>query len=447
MNISLPYLTPPQARIVQAALQAAEPGAAVRRSLRRDGNFLTIAGQTYNLQAYTHIYLTGGGKAASPMSYAAAEILETYFTSGFLVTKTGHTEAGAGSRFPGLILAEASHPIPDRRGVLATRRILSLAKNANRDDLLICLLSGGGSALLTAPHVPLADLQALTGQLLACGADIHEINTLRKHLDAVKGGGLAVAAHPARMITLILSDVVGDQLDVIASGPTTADSSTFQHAWAVLEKYALRPPASILRHLQKGLRGEIPETPKPGDPRLADVQNVIIGSNRLAAQAAHRQARREGYNACILTTRLQGEAAQVGREMALLARRVSEGSGPVRPPACLIAGGETTVTLHGSGLGGRNQELALAAVDGLAGLTDVTLAALATDGGDGPTDAAGAVVTSQTRDQAQRLGLEPQAFLSENNAYHFFHTLGGLIKTGPTRTNVNDIIFIFVSSP
>ncbi|MGQ9832402.1 MAG: glycerate kinase type-2 family protein [Candidatus Villigracilaceae bacterium] len=447
MNASLPYLTPPQVRIVQAALQAAEPGAAVRRSLQRDGHFLTIAGQTYNLQAYTHIYLTGGGKAASPMSYAAAEMLETYFTSGFLVTKTGHIEAGAGSRFPGLILAEASHPIPDRRGVLATRRILSLAKNANRHDLLICLLSGGGSALLTAPHVPLADLQTLTAQLLACGADIHEINTLRKHLDAVKGGGLAIAAHPARMVTLILSDVVGDQLDVIASGPTTADSSTFQHAWAVLEKYALRPPASILRHLQKGLRGEIAETPKPGDPRLANVQNVIIGSNRLAAQAAYRQARREGYNACILTTRLQGEAAQVGRKMALLARRVSEGRGPVRPPACLIAGGETTVTLHGSGLGGRNQELALAAVDGLAGLTDVTLAALATDGGDGPTDAAGAVVTSQTRDQAQRLGLEPQAFLSENNAYHFFHPLGGLIKTGPTRTNVNDLIFIFISSP
>ncbi len=446
MNASLPYLTPPQKRIIQAALQAVEPGAAVQRCMQREGPTLTVAGQVYNLEKYAHIYLTGAGKAAVPMAQAAAEILGPYFTSGFLVTKTGHVQAGAGLHIPGLIFAEASHPIPDRRGVLATRKILSLAKNAGPDDLIICLLSGGGSALLTAPRVPLADLQTLTGQLLACGADIHEINTLRKHLDAVKGGGLAIAAFPAKLITLILSDVIGDQLDVIASGPTVSDSSTFQDAWAVLQRYAVQPPLSIRRHLQKGLRGQIPETPKPGDMRLDGVQNTIIANNRLAAEAARKQAQGESYHTFLPAIPLQGEAGQAGRAMARLAQQVANGMGPVQPPACLIAGGETTVSLRGRGLGGRNQELALAAVDILAGLKGVTLAALATDGGDGPTDAAGAVVTSQTREQAQRLGCEPEAFLSNNDSYHFFEAVGGLIKTGPTLTNVNDLVFVFIEN-
>ena len=431
-------------RIIQAALQAVEPGAAVQRYMQRNRNLLTIAGQVYNLETYCHVYLTGAGKAAMPMAYAAAEILGPYFTSGFLVTKTGHAEAGAGSRFSGLILAEASHPIPDQRGILATQKILSLAKRARQGDLLLCLISGGGSALLTAPRVPLADLQRLTAQLLACGANIHEINALRKHLDAVKGGGLAMAAFPAQLITLILSDVVGDQLDVIASGPTVPDPSTFQDAWNVLQKYAIQPPESIRRYLQKGLSGQIPETPKPGDIRLDNVQNVIIANNRLAMEAAREQAQCEGYHVYLLPAPLQGEAAQVGREMAQLARQVAEGAGPVQPPACLIAGGETTVTLRGHGLGGRNQELALAAVNDLAGLKGVTLAALATDGGDGPTDAAGAVITSQTREQAKSLGYDPAAFLSNNDAYHFFETVGRLIKTGPTLTNVNDLVFVFI---
>lgn len=444
MNANLPYLTPPQTRILQAALQAVEPGTAIRQYMRREGNLLTVAGQVYNLETYRHIYLTGAGKAATPMAYAAAEILGPYFRFGFLVTKTGHAEAGAGSRYPGLILAEASHPIPDQRGILATRKILSLARSARQGDLLLCLLSGGGSALLTAPRVPLADLQSLTGQLLACGANIHEINTLRKHLDAVKGGGLALAAFPAKLITLILSDVIGDQLDVIASGPTVPDPSTFQDAWNVLQKYAIQPPESIRRYLQKGLSGQVPETPKPGDIHLDNVQNAIIANNRLAMEAAREQAQREGYCTYLLPTPLQGEAAQVGREMAQLARRVAKGVGPVQPPACLIAGGETTVTLRGSGLGGRNQELALAAVNSLAGVKGVILATLATDGGDGPTDAAGAVITSQTREQAKSLGYDPAAFLANNDAYHFFEAVGGLIKTGPTLTNVNDLVFAFI---
>lgn len=439
-----PYFTPAQARIVEQALRAVDPARAVRRFMRRRGEKLTVAGQEYDLERCHRVYLLGGGKAAEPMAQAAAKILGPYLTRGFLVTKTGHARPKACSRFPGLIIAEAAHPIPDESGVEATHQMLAIAESAAQDDLVICLLSGGGSALLTAPYVPLADIQILTRQLLACGANIHEINALRKHLDAVKGGGLAKSVSPATLITLILSDVIGDQLEVIASGPTAPDPSTYQQAWEILEKYALTPPHSIRRHLQLGIQGKIPETPKPGDVCFEKAHNVIIGNNLTAAEAALAQARREGYHTHLLTTSLQGEARQVGPELAALARRVAEGNGPVPPPACLISGGETTVTLHGDGLGGRNQELALAAVNGLANLEEATLVALATDGGDGPTDAAGAVITSQTREQAQRLGLEPDTFLSHNDSYHFFEAVGGLIKIGATRTNVNDLIFIFV---
>jgi hydroxypyruvate reductase len=285
----------------------------------------------------------------------------------------------------------------------------------------------------------------MTTALLASGAAIQEINTLRKHLETLKGGGLARQARPARIVTLVLSDVVGDPLDVIASGATVPDPSTYRQAWHILERYDLleRVPSAVVTHLQQGLEGLVPETPKPGDPLFASVQNVIVGSNRLAAEAAVAQARQEGFNTLLLTTSLQGEARHVGRVLAGIGRELVASGQPAPRPACIVAGGETTVTLCGNGKGGRNQELALAAVLDLAGLESVLLVSLATDGGDGPTDAAGAVVTGATLDQAYEKGLDPSAYLKNNDAYHFFQALGDLIKTGPTMTNVNDLTIVF----
>jgi hydroxypyruvate reductase len=322
-----------------------------------------------------------------------------------------------------------------------------LLADVNEDDLVICLISGGGSALLVSPvpGISLSELQVLTKVLLAGGASIDEINTLRKHLEQLKGGGLARLACPASLITLILSDVVGDPLDVIASGPTVPDPTTFADAWNILERYNLvdRIPSPLVHHLQNGCRGKLPDTPKPGDPLFNKIQNVIIGNNRQAAVAAIHQAEVEGLNCMLLTTYLQGEARQAGRFLAAIARQVVESGAPIPRPACIVAGGETTVTLIGDGLGGRNQELALAAVSDLAGQDQIALIALATDGGDGPTDAAGAIVTGRTLERARAIGLEPAHFLANNDAYHFFDPLGDLIRTGPTQTNVTDLAFLF----
>ncbi len=353
--------------------------------------------------------MVGAGKAGARMAQAVADLLGDRLYGGLVIVKDGYTD---GLRAVGPIeLAEASHPLPDERGTSATRRLVEILQDAQAGDLVICLISGGGSALMIAPApgISLADLQALTSALLACGATIDEINTLRKHLDIVKGGGLARLAAPANLLALILSDVVGDPLDVIASGPTVPDHSTFTQAWQSLERYGLseQVPAAVIEHLKQGLHGELPETPKAGDPVFSSVQNVIIGNNFQAAQAALAQARQAGFNTLLLTSYLQGEARQAGQFLAAIARQVAASGEPIGRPACIIAGGETTVTLRGKGKGGRNQELALGAVKGLAGLKDVALVSLATDGGDGPTDAAGAVVTGQTLERARRAGLDP----------------------------------------
>jgi glycerate 2-kinase len=432
-------------RVLSAALQAVEPRAAVMRSLRREGNRLAIGGQAYDLNSFHRVLVVGGGKAGAPMAQAVAGLLGERLSGGLVIVKDGYTD-GLSSAGP-IELVEASHPLPDERGVAATRRLVELLRDAQAGDLVVCLISGGGSALLVAPvpGISLADLQALTSALLACGATIDEINALRKHLDVIKGGGLARLAAPATLLALILSDVVGDALDVIASGPTVPDRSTFAQARQSLERHALsgQAPAAVTEHLQQGLRGELPETPKPADPVFSGVQNVIIGNNLQAAQAALVCARQEGFNTLLLTSYLQGEARHAGQFLAAIARQVAATEEPVKRPACIIAGGETTVTLLGKGKGGRNQELALGAVQGLAGLQDVALISLATDGGDGPTDAAGAVVTGQTLERALRAGLNPGAFLANNDSYRFFETLGDLLQPGPTQTNVNDLAVIF----
>ncbi|GAB4442014.1 MAG: glycerate kinase [Chloroflexi bacterium OHK40] len=434
-------------RILAAALAAVDPAAAVRRFLRRDGELLALGEHTLALRHVDRVIVVGAGKAGAPMARAAAEALGDRLSAGLVVVKDGHLEQPGKGADGTLRLVEAGHPVPDARGVAAAHAITALLQGLTPRDLVIALISGGGSALLTAPvpGVSLGDLQTLTGALLASGASITEINVLRKHLDTLKGGGLARLAHPATLVTLILSDVVGSPLDSIASGPTVPDRSTFADAQDILQRYRLLDaiPTPILTHLRSGLVGTIPETPKPGDPLFASVTNLLIGSNEIAAAAALAAAAAEGFRPLLLTTSLEGEAREAGRFLAAVLREVATSGQPVPRPACIIAGGETTVTLRGAGRGGRNQELALAAAPGLSGLPDLALVALATDGGDGPTDAAGAVATGETIARAQALGLDPLAHLAANDAYPFFAALGDLLLPGPTATNVNDLAFLF----
>jgi hydroxypyruvate reductase len=431
-------------RVLAAAIQAVDPAAAVQRNLKRSGDRLWVAGREVDLSRFDRVLLAGAGKAGAPMARAAAGILGDRLAAGVMIVKEGYSEDLADRK---ISVIEAGHPLPDERGVQGAGRVVELLEDAGPDDLVIALLSGGGSALLVSPAegLSLADLQGLTSALLRCGADIYEINALRKHLERLKGGGMARLAAPATLVTLILSDVVGDPLDVIASGPTVPDRSTYAEAFHVLEKYDLleKAPIAIVRHLERGLIGELPETPKPGEAVFIQVNNVLIGSNKLAAEAALKQAQAEGLQGLLLTTYLQGEARQAGRLLASLARQIAADGRPLPRPSCLVAGGETTVTLHGNGLGGRNQELALGAVADLAGLPGVALVTLATDGGDGPTDAAGAVVTGNTLERAHQAGLSPSDYLARNDAYHFFDALDDLLKPGPTQTNVNDLVFLF----
>lgn len=440
------------ARILAASLDAVDPNTAVRNAMQRRGDQLIIRDQTYDLKQYRRVLVIGAGKAGAPMARAAAQILDRQLTEGVVIVKEGY--AGRGAETMRCEILEAGHPIPDERGVKATQRIKEILAAAQKEDLVICLISGGGSALMTSPveGLGLDDLQELTSALLACGANINEINALRKHLDTIKGGGIARLVAPATLVTLILSDVVGDPLDVIASGPTVPDTSTFESAYQVLNRYGImdKVPEPIVRHLKRGRSGDLAETPKPGDPIFAHIQNTVIGSNIQAALAALEQAQQEGFHTMLLTTYLQGEARQVGRMLASIARQIAASGQPLPRPACIVAGGETTVTLFnnhlGTGehrLGGRNQEMALSAVSDLAGLTNIALVTLATDGGDGPTDAAGAVVTGDTWERARQAGLDPGEFLFRNDSYHFFEPLEDLLKPGPTQTNVNDLAFIF----
>jgi hydroxypyruvate reductase len=439
------------ARIMSAALRAVDPEKAVERHMQRFGEQLICAARSYDLGRIKRVLVIGGGKAGYPMATAAARILGEHLTEGVVIVKEGYAVSRSGSEFkpaPNLTIVEAGHPLPDKRGVRGTNRIIDILSRTTPDDLVVCLISGGGSALMLSPcpGLKLSDLQRLTEKLLASGATIVEINRLRKHLDRVKGGRLARLAAPARLITLVLSDVIGDPLETIASGPTAPDPSTYSDAYQVLEKYQLldQVPISIVNHLERGMNDELSESPKPGDPIFDSVQNEVIGNNFLAGEAALKQAKIEGLDATLLTTHLQGEARHVGPVLAAIARQVIASGHPSPRQVCLIAGGETTVTLIGSGKGGRNQELALSAVEDLAGLPGTTLVTLATDGGDGPTDAAGAVVTGDTLKRAKRAGMEPIDFLNQNDAYHFFEPLGDLIKCGPTGTNVNDLNFLFV---
>jgi hydroxypyruvate reductase len=451
------------AQIMTAALDAVEPRAAVHSHVRREGNWLHVADQRYDLAGFKRVLVVGGGKAGMPMLAAVTELLGDRLAAGLVNVKEGHKVAGRQVTFgahpplnaaqaltvaPGLEIVEAGHPVPDSAGLAGAGRIHALLSDLSPQDLVICLISGGASALLPlpAPGITLGDLQDLTGLLLRSGATINEFNAVRKHWSQLKGGRLAQHAAPATLVCLILSDVVGSPLEIIGSGPTVADPSTFADALAVLDKYGILEvaPASVVARLRRGIAGEVAETPKPGDPCFQRVQNLIIGDNRIAAQAAQAKARELGLRAEVLTTFVEGEAREVAKVCAALAKEMVTARAPLAPPACLILGGETTVTVRGEGKGGRNQEMALAAALAMEGLEGAAVVCLATDGTDGPTDAAGAIATGSTVCRAREKRLDPTRFLEDNDAYPFFATLGDLLFTGPTNTNVNDLTCVFV---
>ncbi len=431
--------------IFRAGLKAVEPAAAVKRYFRRESDRLLIDRKVYDLAEFESIYVIGAGKAGAPMARAVEETLRERVTEGLITVKYGHL-----AELSGVKVIEAGHPVPDEAGLEGAHAILDLASRAGEKDMVLCLISGGGSALLPIPAegLSLRDKQDTTKILLACGATIHEINSVRKHISRVKGGGLARAAYPATLISLMLSDVIGDDLDVIASGPTVPDSSNFQDCMNIFDKYGIREklPETVLNHIQKGIEGKVAETPKPADPVFTRTQSVIVGSNLACVLAAEKKALDLGYHTLVLSTMIEGETREVARVHVGIAKEILNSGHPLSPPACVLSGGETTVTIRGQGLGGRNQEFVLAAAVDLSTVLGQQIVVLSagTDGTDGPTDAAGAVADNQTIQRAQALRLKAADYLFNNDAYPFFERLGDLVKTGPTNTNVMDLRIMLI---
>lgn len=434
--------------IYNAAIDAVDPYDAVLKAMRIEDNKMHAAGGTYELDSFRRVLVVGAGKATARMALAIEDLLGDRISDGLIIVKKGHTA-------PLRIIeqVEASHPIPDESGVEGTMRMMNLVKNANGDTLVLCLFSGGASALLVAPvdGLMLQDKQEVTTLLLKAGASIDELNAVRKHLSAVKGGRFAKAACPAQIVALILSDVIGDRLDVIASGPTSRDMTTYADAGVVIDKYELkgRVPPRISVFLERGIAGQEPETVKSGDSCLLKTHNVIIGGITHALAAAKDKTRQLGITSDILTNELQGEAKEAARFLARAAQKTRDALNPGER-RCLLSGGETTVTVHGTGRGGRNQELALAFAIEIAGTPGITLLSAGTDGTDGPTDAAGAIVDGSTAQKARELGIHPEPYLGNNDSYMFFSKLDALdhekhlLVTGPTGTNVMDVQIILI---
>ncbi|MDA8103952.1 MAG: glycerate kinase [Nitrospiraceae bacterium] len=424
-------------KIFRAALRAADPYKSVRRHLDMVRAVFTGGG-------FSSLLVAGFGKASCPMAQAVEDSISDIVEKGIVVTKYRHCE---GYDFRKIAVREAGHPLPDENGRKAAGEIIGLLRGADKKTLVLCLISGGGSALLVSPceGITLSDKQEVTELLLKAGAGIHELNAVRKHLSGVKGGRLAEAAYPARVLSLIISDVIGDDPDVIASGPTSSDGSTYADALAVLEKYGLRitGPRSVIEVLEKGASGLVPETPKAGQPVFDKVENIIIGGNRAALEAAKKMAGSLGFDAEILSSEVQGEAREVGQELAKKAIGIRNVRHSARP-VCLISGGETTVTVRGSGLGGRNMELALAFALGIDGVEGISFLSAGTDGTDGPTDATGAIVNGSTVKRGEEKGVSAAEYLANNDSYNYFKEAGGLLITGPTGTNVMDVQVIAI---
>ena len=434
--------------IFRCSIEAVDPYRAVKRFVRVQGNALTLGmeGQAtigLDLDKFDRISIVGGGKATAPMARAIEDLLGKRIHQGMINVKYGFTEPLAITK-----IVEAGHPLPDQNGVNGTGKILDLLKTAGEKDLLISLISGGGSALLPHPvgKITLSEKQALTRSLLACGASIDEINAVRKHISSTKGGQMARTAYPATTINLMLSDVVEDKMDVIASGPFVPDSATFKDVFEIFRKYGLKDiPETIDKHIRAGIEGLIPETPKANDPVFDRVYNVIVGSNILALEAAEQKAQAFGYETMILSSSIKGETREVALVHSAIAKEIVRTGRPVPAPACVISGGETTVSIRGKGLGGRNQEFCLAAALDIAHIPPrVVVLSGGTDGNDGPTDAAGAVVDPFTLNRGKEMGLKAADFLDDNDAYHFFEKTKDLLITGPTRTNVMDVRLILI---
>lgn len=429
--------------IFQAGLQAADPKVAVHKFIKRDRQDLVVEGRTYHLEHFDRIYVIGGGKAGASMAAAVEKLLGDRISTGLVNVKYGHIE-----KLQKVKINEADHPLPDEAGLKGTKKIIELLTSTEENDLVICLISGGGSALLPLPAagISLSEKQEVTQKLLACGANINEMNAVRKHISKIKGGQLARIAYPATLITLVLSDVIGNYLDVIASGPTVPDKSTFQDVKEIIERYKIWNdiPNTIKFHILKGLHGEIPETPKKGDKIFSKTQNVVIGSNIKTVMAAAKKAKSFGYNSLMLSSFIEGETKDVAKVHTAIAKEILQSGNPIPVPACVISGGETTVTLRGHGKGGRNQEFTLTAAIDLAGLDSVVILSGGTDGTDGPTDAAGAICDGYTVQRAQKLGMKAKDYLYDNNSYPFFKNLHDLLITGPTNTNVMDLRLILV---
>lgn len=424
--------------LFQAGLVAVDPMEAIKRHVSLEGSLLQVGDRQYDLDGFDRVFVVGAGKAGASMSKAIEELLPGRINTGIVVVKHDHLLPTRT-----IELVEAGHPLPDEDGTVGARRITELVRTATGEDLVICLLSGGGSALLPAPvpGITLAQKQEITELLLASGATINQINTIRKHISTIKGGQLARSVSPATLITLILSDVIGDPLDVIASGPTVPDSDSFGDCWHILDTFRLKEKIAepILSRFRRGMKGRLPETPKPGDPAFEKTQNLVIASNALALQAAAKKARQLQYNTMVLSTFIEGETREVAKVHAAILKEILKSGSPLPRPACVLSGGETTVTIQGDGLGGRNQEFVLAAAIEIAGMDNVVCFSAGTDGTDGPTDAAGAIADGATVSRARALSLDPQRALRNNDSYHFFDPLGDLLRTGPTNTNVMDL--------
>ena len=434
--------------IFRSCVAAVDPYNAVKRFVALDGDILRLGHEEektveFDLSAFDRVQVVGGGKATAPMAKAIEDVLGPRLQGGVINVKYGFTTS-----LSCIEIKEAGHPIPDENGVLGTKKILGVLRECGENDLIFSLISGGGSALLPHPagEITLVEKQAMTRMLIECGASIDEINALRKHISSSKGGQMARAAFPATTINLMLSDVVEDKMDVIASGPFVPDSSTYREVQEVLEKYKLTDiPPAVGNHLRAGLEGRLSETPKEGDPVFKRVYNRIVGSNMIALQAAGKKAEEFGYRTVILSSMVEGETREVARVHAAIAKEILKTAHPVSTPACVISGGETTVTIRGDGLGGRNQEFCLAAAMDLDGMPPrVVILSGGTDGNDGPTDAAGGIVDGLTVRRAEEADIKALAFLDNNDAYHFLQKTGDLLMTGPTNTNVMDVRLILV---
>ncbi len=427
-------------QLLEAGLQAADPKEAIGKTLQRKGRMLHVGARRYDLSKFNRVICVGAGKASGKMAQAVEQQLGKWLWGGVVVVKEGYE-----CRTRTIQIRQAGHPTPDKRSERAGKEILSLVHSLTRDDLLFVLLSGGASSLLVAPAHPikLSDNQQATRLLLKSGASIDEINVVRKHLCAIKGGRLAEASS-ATLIGLVLSDVIGNEVSTIGSGPTVADPSTYQDACRILKSYDLwkRIPHTVRTHLQKGIRRMVSETPKPGSGIFRRSYNFILGGNRLAVEGLTRKANALGIPTLVLTTSLTGDAREAGTMVGAVAREIHFFGRPIQRPACLIWSGELTVTVRGAGIGGRAQEFALSAAQEIAGLPEVFVAGFGTDGTDGPTEAAGAVVDGRTMARAKPYRMDPAKILLRNDSYSFFKKVGGHIVTGPTGTNVNDIYLV-----